>query len=173
MTPLQRAVLMRMGLCLLIACLLGWAVSEVSFRMLGAEQEHQPQEMLLIIPEGTAERVARGETAVQMPEDLVFFEGDALRVQNNDSVSHQLGPVWVPSGTSGVLHLEKPNQYQLACSFEPNRFLGLDVRPRVTAGVRLQAILAIGLPTGMMLGLYSFVLFPLKKRETQTGEAHA
>ena len=94
---------------------------------------------------------------------MTFIEGDELVIINQDIVSHQLGPIWVPPGTAGSMKLEKPNTYTLACSFAPENYFGLDVRQRVTAWVRIQAILAIGAPTGVILALYSLVVFPQSK----------
>ncbi len=61
---------------------------------------------------------------------MEFFEGDSIVVINQDVTSHQLGPIWVPAGTSGILSLNKPVHYELACTFQPSNTLGLEVNSR-------------------------------------------
>ena len=90
-----------------------------------------------------------------IPADMVFVVGDTLVVKNEDSVSHQLGPIWVPPGASASLNLNQTNNYSYTCSFEPSRYLGLDVRPRVTWATRIVAVLLAGIPTGAMIAVYS------------------
>jgi hypothetical protein len=89
---------------------------------------------------------------------MIFVEGDILVVKNEDVVAHQLGPLWVPPSTSSVLELNMAERYAYECSFQPQKYMGLDVRPRVTGNTRIQAILAIGLPSGMMLAVYSYLI---------------
>jgi hypothetical protein len=103
---------------------------------------------------------------------MVFMAGDTLLVKNEDTVPHQLGPVWVPAGATSAMKLDTADSYAFACTFQPTRFQGLDVRSSVTPTTRIEAIIAVGLPTGGMLGVYSFVLFPLggKKKTEQAGE---
>jgi len=100
---------------------------------------------------------------------MVFFEGDRIIVKNEDEISHQLGPIWVPAGSTGTLALETPQTYSLACTFQPTKIMGLEVRQRLTNDIRLQGILAIGLPSGILIWLFSIVIFPLdsKKREEE------
>jgi hypothetical protein len=98
---------------------------------------------------------------------MIFVEGDILVVKNEDSVAHQLGPLWVPPSTSSVLSLDQADKFSYECSFQPNKYQGLDVRKRVTGSTRFQGLLSIGLPTGMMLGLYSY-LIPTRKRESDS-----
>jgi len=161
MTTFQRALLLRFAVCLLIAFVLALGISEGAFWLQRDQNEHAAQDFVLRIPAGTSGRVANGINPVTIPPDAVFFEGDAIIVENEDDVPHQLGPVWAPAHGRGVLRLEKARQYSFACSFTATRFLGLEVRPRVDTATRIQAVLAIGLPTGLMLGLYSLVLYPV------------
>jgi hypothetical protein len=92
---------------------------------------------------------------------MVFMMGDTLVVKNEDTVDHQLGPVWVPPGSTASLALEKPNKYAYSCSFIPSKYLGLDVRQATTIGVRLTA-LAISAPTvTALIFIYSLLVFPI------------
>ena len=96
---------------------------------------------------------------------MTFVQGDILVVKNEDSVSHQLGPVWVPPQSNGVLQLDQANDYEYTCSFQTSKVLGIEVRERLTTGTRIEGALAIGLPSSVMLALYSFLVFPLKPRQ--------
>lgn len=153
---------------LLLGLLLAWLLSEASFLLLKDSSDHEPQEVLLVIPAGTAGRVALGQAPPSIPAEWSFVVGDTLVVQNDDAVDHQLGPVWVPPGTSARLTLDTADNYAYACSFQPTRSLGLNVRSRVTLKTRLQAILLSGPPMGALIALYSLVLWPLRPRPPVT-----
>ncbi len=157
----------RAGLGILLGVAFGWLLSEASFQSLGQKQtvDRQPERVEIVIPYGTAAQVEEGVYNRSLPTDMVFVEGDLLVVKNEDVVAHQLGPLWVPPSTSSVLLLERADRYSYECTFQPTKYIGLDVRPRVTSDTRFQGILAIGLPTGMMLAVYSY-LIPTRKRET-------
>lgn len=158
--------MLRAAAGLLIGVLFGWLLSEFSYRALSDKQSVQrdPNRVEIVIPYGTAAQVEEGVPNRSLPEDMVFVEGDLLVVKNEDVVAHQLGPLWVPPNTSSVLALDTANQYTYECSFQPSKFIGLDVRQRVTGGTRFAAILAIALPTGMMLAVYSYLLPDRKKK---------
>jgi hypothetical protein len=151
---------------LVIGFLFAWIISELSFLLLGDKEtlSREPQKVELVIPYGTAAQVKQGVNSPSLPTNMVFVEGDILVVKNEDTVAHQLGPLWVPPSTSGVLSLTQADEYSYECSFQPSKYIGLDVRPRVTANTRFQGFLSIGLPTGLMLGVYSY-LIPFRKKE--------
>jgi hypothetical protein len=149
-----------------------WLVSEISYQTLKDPQgRDQSTRIDLVIPAGTAERIAAGQNTLSLPDKMTFVEGDILVVKNLDSVSHQLGPVWVPPQSNGVLQLNQANDYVYACSFQTSKVLGIEVQPRLTATTRFEGILAMGLPSSVMLALYSFLIFPLKPRRLKEGTA--
>ena len=156
---------LRVAAGMLIGVLFGALLSEGSYILTPGKQsaEREPQQVELIIPYGTAKQVEAGVYNRSLPTDMTFVQGDVLIVKNEDEVPHQLGPLWVPANTSSAIKLDTVNDYSYECSFQPTKFMGLDVRPTVTASTRIQAILAIGLPTGMMLALYSYMLPGRKK----------
>src|SRR3989304_5198134 len=96
MNLIVRRVLISMGIGLLI----GLALSEITFLFLG-ETARKPKTIEVVIPLGTAELVERGEQPPDLPKNRVFVVDDILLVKNNYSVDHQLGPLWIPAGTSG------------------------------------------------------------------------
>ncbi len=159
---------LRVAVGLVIGLLFGFLLSETSYLLTPGKQsaEREPQEVTLVIPYGTSDQVQAGVYNRSLPSDMTFVQGDILIVKNEDVVPHQLGPLWVPANTSSALKLETVNEYSYECTFQPTKFMGLDVRPSVTASTRLEATLAIGLPTGMMLALYSYMLPGRKKTAT-------
>lgn len=159
----------RSALGLAVGFLFGFLLSEFSYRFLDNKESvlREPQRVEIIIPYGTAKQVEEGIANQSIPTDLVFVEGDILIVKNEDTVAHQIGPMWVPPGTSSAMALDQADKYSYECSFQPTKYMGLDVRPRVTGSTRTQAIVAIALPTGMMLAVYSY-LIPIKKKKDQS-----
>jgi hypothetical protein len=160
---------LRMGLGILAGIILAYLISEISYRLLNNKEtlQREPQQVELVVPYGTAQRIIDGQSVPGIPSDLVFVVGDVLVVKNEDVVAHQIGPLWVPSKTSGVLSLDQADSFSYECSFEPSKYLGLDVRERVTTAARLQGLLAIALPSGMMLGVYSYLIPTRKKTSAQ------
>ncbi len=55
-------------------------------------------ERVVVIPAGTAQRLAAGEDVALLPDDLSFRLRDRLVVVNDDRSSHQVGPFVVAPG---------------------------------------------------------------------------
>jgi hypothetical protein len=157
-----RPYLNRLAIVLGIALAFALAFNEISYFIQKDRNDRAPKTIQLIIPAGTAARVEQGEAVPSIPSEMSFVTGDVLEVVNQDSVPHQLGPVWVPPGTTGKLAMEKAANVAYTCSFQPSRYLGLDIRQPTTLGVRLVA-LAFSVPTvGALLFIYSLLVFPVK-----------
>jgi hypothetical protein len=165
-----RKALIRLAILSAVALLLIFVASEAFYRLQKESHERAPQQVELLIPSGTAERVSRGEAVPSIPEEMVFMMGDVLVVKNEDSVNHQLGPLWIPANSSASLALDNANRYVESCSFQPSQYLGLDVRQPTTLGTRLQALIVAGPGTIIFLFIYSLVLFPLDKQRKSTRE---
>lgn len=161
--PPIRILLKRLLISLLIGFLLGVAIGEIPFIFL-RETARPPREVVLTIPAGTAEQVARGEPSPAIPENMVFVVGDTLVVENKDRVDHKLGPLWIPANSSARLSLDQKESLALECTFQPGNYFGLDVRESLTFSTRLYGILYAGLPIAILIAIYSFVI-PVKKRE--------
>jgi|SRR3990172_10180916 len=147
----------RVLLSFAVGMLIGLALSEITFLFLG-ETSRQPKTVAIVIPDGTAALVARGEQPPTLPQDMVFVVGDVLSIQNNDSSDHQLGPLWIPAGASGELSLSQEQNLSFECSFQPSKYLGLDVREPLTFATRVYGIFYAGLPLGILIALYSGIL---------------
>jgi hypothetical protein len=152
----------RIIVSMLIGLVMGAAISELSFIFL-RETARPPQVIELVIPDGTAERVAQGETSPTIPDSMTFVVGDTLLIKNDDSADHELGPLWIPAGSSATLSLDAVQSYAYACSFQPGKYFGLDVREALTLGTRLYGILSSGLPLGGLIALYALIM-PVKKK---------
>lgn len=169
MSRLTRAVLLRLAVTFLISMVFGFAVSEITYRLGRSDAERIPAVLTIVVPAGTAEQISQGQPGLELPE-MKFVEGDQIVVVNQDQVSHQLGPMWVPPGASSSLTLDRPSQYNLSCSFQASEEVGIEVQPRAKASDRVVGALAIGLPTWGLLALYAMVASPLPgKKSTEEG----
>jgi len=161
--PLTPLILKRIIISLLIGLAIGAAISEVTFIFL-KESARAPDTIILTIPAGTAESVAQGEQPPSLPDNMTVVVGDSLIVRNQDSVDHQLGPLWIPSGAEANLRLGTVASLAYECSFQTSSYMGIDVREPVTFGTRLYGIIYAGLPLGVLIALYSIIL-PTKKEK--------
>lgn len=155
---LLRRFLISIALGIVIAI----GINEFTFLFLKSDAGRGPQRIELLIPSGTAERIAKGEPNPSIPSNMTFVAGDTLVVKNQDVVDHHLGPLFIPSGSSASLTLSDANRYAYSCSFEKEKVFGMDVQEPVTANIRLYGILLAGLPLGLMLGVYSLIIWPIK-----------
>jgi hypothetical protein len=160
----RNEIIKRILLSLLLGLSLGALMSEVSYQLLKRENR-EPMRIELVIPAGTAERVAAGETPPGIPEGMSFVIGDTLVVINQDNVDHQLGPMWVPAGTSASMNLATEESFSLECSFQPTRYFGLDVHPPVTLGTRISGIVFAGFPLSALFAVYSLLIKTDKKKK--------
>jgi hypothetical protein len=161
--PPFRIAVKRILISLFIGLLIGISINEISFLYL-KETARPPKEVVLTIPKGTAEQLARGEQPPNIPDNMIFVVGDILTVRNEDVVDHKLGPLWVPASSSAQLPLGDVANLAFQCSFQPSKYFGIDVREPLTAGTRIFGILLSGLPLGVLIALYSFVM-PEKKKQ--------
>ena len=161
----RKIILRRIGISMLLGLIIGTVVSEVSYLFL-QEVNRPPERVEIVIPEGTAARVARGESPPTIPDEMTFVLGDTLVVNNQDVTDHELGPLWIPPGTSASLQLDQVEEYAFICTFQPTKYLGVDVREPLTLWTRLGGILLAGLPLGALFSVYSLVAWPLKETDT-------
>ena len=96
---------------------------------------------------------------------MVFVLGDTLVVKNDDSVDHQLGPLWIPPKSNASLVLDTADRYAYSCSFQPSKYLGLNVKQATTWETRLVA-LGFAVPaTTAFIFIYSLVLWPINTEQ--------
>jgi len=163
--PPASIIIKRVIYSLLVGLIIGAAINELSFLFL-RDTTRPPRSIELVIPQGTSERVVRGEAPPSIPDSMTFVVGDVLVVKNEDVVDHQLGPLWIPSGTSASLALNEVISYSYECSFQPGNYFGLDVHEPLTTVTRLYGILYSGLPLGVMIAIYSLIM-PSKEKKAK------
>jgi len=156
-------IVKRILFSLVVGLLIGAAISEIPFLFL-RETARPAQEIILTIPAGAADQVARGQQPPSIPESMIFVVGDILVVQNQDVVDHKLGPLWIPANSSARLSLDREESLAFECSFQSDNYLGLDVHQPLTLSTRIYGILYVALPMAILIALYSFVM-PSKKKE--------
>ena len=159
---LRKDLILRMLFFVAIGVVAAAIFSEVTFRLQGNTTSRDPKTILLVIPPGTAAKVAQGQSV--LPAGQIFVVGDTLQVKNEDSVTQTLGPLVIPPGASASMKLDQVGSLSYTCSFQPAKYYGIDVQPALTFWMRLEASLLAGLPLGVLLGVYSLVVKPLKPK---------
>lgn len=162
---MKRTAFRRAGLAFVIGLVLGAVVSEGTFALV-RENERPAQTFRLVVPAGTAELVKLGQQPPSLPAQMSFVVGDQLLVINQDSVSHQLGPIWIPPGSEGRLALDMVGQYADQCSFQTAKILNLDVQEPLTPWTRFEGAVIAGAPMGALFAVYALVAWPEKKKTT-------
>ncbi len=157
----KKLVIKRILYSMLAGLFFGLIFSEATFLFLG-QTAREPKIIQITVPAGAAELVARGEQPPSIPKDMSFVVGDTLEVTNQDNVDHQIGPLWIPPGTSASLVLGKPENLAFECSFQAGNYIGLDVHQPLTLFTRIYGILFAGIPMGMLFAIY-MVILPSKK----------
>ena len=159
---LRKDLILRMLFFLVVSVIAAAFISEVAYRLQGDTGLRDPQTILLVIPPGTAEKVAQGQSI--MPVGQVFVVGDILQVKNEDSITQTLGPLVIPPGSSAKMKLDQVGNLSYTCSFQPTKYYGIEVQQALTLWMRLEASLVAGIPLGLLLGVYSLVVKPLKPK---------
>ncbi|MCX6082920.1 MAG: hypothetical protein NTW32_25605 [Chloroflexi bacterium] len=159
---MARLMIQRFLISIVLGLIVGIGINEFTFIYLKSDAGRGPQRIELLIPDGTADRIAKGEPNPAIPTNMVFVAGDTLVLKNLDVVDHRLGPLFIPSGTSAILTLNDANNFAYQCSFQSSKVFGLNVQEPVTSATRIYGILIAGLPLGVMLGMYSLVIWPVK-----------
>ena len=154
--------ILRFLLILVLSIAAVWLISDIGIRLQDENAARAPTTIELVIPEGTADRVAAGEDAPEIPAEMSFVLGDVLVLRNEDTVPHTLGPLYAPAKGSASMTLNQADHFALACSFSTTQYLGLNVRPPTTLRTRLLGIAFAAPPTAAILFVYSLIVFPLK-----------
>jgi hypothetical protein len=158
----RKSLLIRFLICIAAGILIAIPLSELGFYMEGNNTSRSPKSIVLDIPPGTSAKVAQGISV--LPQDLTFVLGDTLVVNNQDSVAHTLGPLFIPAGSSASLSLNHIGNLSYVCSFQPTKYQGLNVQDALSPFTRFEGIFIAGFPLGILFGLYSLILRPLKKK---------
>jgi hypothetical protein len=160
---LRKDLLLRMFFFMAIGLVAAFFFSEIGFRLQQDTTSRDPTTITLVIPAGTSAKVAQGESVI--PAGQSFVLGDTLVVKNEDSVTQSLGPLVIPPGATASMKLDTVGAVQYTCSFQPAKYYGIEVQQGLSFGMRLEAAILAGLPLGVLLGVYSLVIKPLKPRQ--------
>jgi hypothetical protein len=98
----------------------------------GAVLREELRRYEIVIPAGTAARLAAGDTANAPPHsfELILGVRDVLVIQNEDSVWHQVGPYRVAPGHTLVQRFSRPGTIRAACTMTASRQVEIIVRER-------------------------------------------
>ncbi len=159
-----RPYLIRLGIVMIIS-LVGVAVfNEIAYRLQKDDYDRPPQTIRLVIPQGTAALVEQGQDSPVIPNEMIFVIGDKLEVVNEDSVSHQLGPIWVPAGSTGSLVMETADKLAYSCSFQTTNYLNMDIRSGTSFSTRLVGLFLAAPATAIFLFIYSLLVIPVDRK---------
>ena len=170
-----RLYLVRLGIILIISVAATFVFNEAIYWLQKEETDRAPQTIRLVIPQGTAAKIAAGEPIDQIPEEMVFVIGDVLEVKNEDSTAHELGPIWVPPNSTGKLVMEKADKLAYTCSFRNDRYLGLDIRQPTTWATRMTGLFLAAPTVAVLMFVYSLVFWPVggKKQKAVSNEVNS
>ena len=155
--PVVKKYLIRFLIVTLISFSAALIMNEVFFNLQKDRSiNRKPGVITLVIPAGTDAEIKSGKTDVGIPQSMTFVVGDVLEVWNEDSVTLQLGPLYIPPRSTARMPLDVIDQYTLGCSFQSGKFLGLDVRQPTTLSTRMYALFAAGPTTTIFLFFTTF-----------------
>ncbi|MBA2758210.1 MAG: hypothetical protein H0U38_00820 [Chloroflexia bacterium] len=108
-----RTILIASGLLLVIAVL---SLGGIALLWDGGEQEG----MILVIPPGSAATLDYPtiDSAIEVPTDMVFEQGDILTIRNDDSVANRAGPWVLAVGESLRMRFDTPGEFFYLCAVD-------------------------------------------------------
>lgn len=80
-----------------------------------------------VIPEGTADRINRGEPVTIVPAELTVVVGDTIRIVNDDVVDHVVGVFYVRAGSTLTQQFRSAGTLAGDCSVHPSGAFSLTV----------------------------------------------
>jgi hypothetical protein len=166
---MSRQNLIYVAISLVIGVLITAIFTELSFRFISRSNDRSPETITLVIPAGTAAKVAAGEKPPSIPDDMTFVVGDTLIVSNEDYADHQLGPLFIPAGTKASMTFDTIQNYAYSCTFTPSKYIGLDIKEPLALSTRILGVLSAGLPLGTLIALY--VVFAIRPGEKKNRPA--
>jgi len=123
---------------------LSWLLVLVAWLLLPTASSYE-----IVIPAGTAERLARGEDVAILPPRLLLRRGDTLLIRNQDSTVHRVGPAWAEPGRTTRTPIGSAffGASSIVCSIHPGGAIGIapEARPGVEATLLPTLILAVPL----------------------------
>ncbi len=163
----QREILY-ISLSLFIGILLAFVMTELTYRFQVKSQDRDSKQLRLVIPMGTANLIMAGGESPSIPTEMTIVVGDVLIVENQDDADHQLGPLFIPRGAIAKLTFNKPENLAYACTFTPDKYLGLEIKQPLTIATRITGVFSAGIPLGTLIALYLvFAIRPGLQKEAE------
>lgn len=79
------------------------------------DTDDSPTTQELVVPLGTAEKLANGEAVTVMPTEMQFEVGDTLRIRNEDVAPQAVGPYRVAAGDEFEITFGSPGRFEGVC----------------------------------------------------------
>lgn len=134
--------------------LVGWLVGALWWAMLTPNAPSTPRE--IVIPEGAAAAIARGEVPPGIPSSLSLSSAGKLLVVNHDTAEHLIaGTLVLPGDTAMVTPAEKNGQVD--CSFHPGGAIDVVLTERPPITVTFVPAFMLGAPFGIAFGVATWV----------------
>lgn len=142
-----------------------WALGAIWWMLLDPAPDTTDE---LVIPAGTAARVAEGEPSPFIPTALALAPGRKLRIVNHDVVSHRVGTAELPPGGTAVL--EAPGDSgEFVCTVHPGGVIGFRVAGRASfLSTTAWPAAGLGIPAGLLI---AFVVAITRRLDTEPASA--
>jgi len=112
------------------ALLCALAIGAAGVTGCGSASEAPGRTISIVIPPGTAAKVARGEDPGVIPNRITGNVGDTLRIANRDRSAHRVGPFSVDAGQVLSLPLRRPGRFVGECTVHPSKGVAIIVKER-------------------------------------------
>lgn len=104
---------------LLAAVLALGVIGTVAAVVLSGDETPKGETREIVIPEGTADRLRKGEQISLLPPVLQLGVGDRLIIRNQDVAIHYAGPYTVRPGETFDVTYRRPGIYPGPCTVNP------------------------------------------------------
>ena len=88
-----------------------------------------PVDVVVVIPQGSGEAIAQGESVIAVPPVWVFNTGDTLTLDNRDSIDYALGDLVVDANDTLVIDMDVPSQRELLTNLLPTGVVTVTIEP--------------------------------------------
>lgn len=106
----------RPGMLVLLGCLILATTACGQGRVESStESDASSADYVYIIPEGTADRLVKGETVDIMPTRLTVKVGEVIRIENRDDEGSTAGPFYAPAHTTITQKFTTPGKFIGEC----------------------------------------------------------
>jgi len=118
-----RAARTALAIAIPIALLAG----AVAFLAVTLMAPSEPEELAIVVPAGTWERIERGEDVELMPVEVELSVGDSIRLRNDDERTHTVGPFVVRPDEEVYYTFGEPAIIEGACTINPDETIRITI----------------------------------------------